>query len=803
MSQPLSFVLDGVPVTVEVDPKTASLAVLRERLGVHGCKAGCAPQGLCGCCTVLIEGKPRLTCTLPVKSLAGKTVTTLDGLPEADRALLADSFVRAGATQCGYCTPGIALSAWALLQAEATPSPEAITRALNQHLCRCTGYTAIAMAIGAAAAVRRGEACPLPALDRPEGAAIVLGGRPYTDDLERPGMLHGALVLAPAAAGRIETIDLDAARAIPGVIAVALHAPGDRVAHAGDVVAVVAAGDPATAREAAAAVEVEIAADAADATVTEAAGGDGSVELVPRVDAVLARARRVDGDVDAAFASCAFTVEERFELAPTDPVFLEPEAALAVPVRDAAGGAGLVVYSPGHDASAEARALTAALGMPVRVVLVPSGGSYGGKEALPVPLAAARLAAAAGRPVRVAVGLEDGMRLHPRRPGATVRARLGCDAEGRRLVVALQVRFAGGAACGGADRIVGQALGAVAYSTAALAVDAWVERTGGAPTGPIRGAGGIAVTFAIERCLDHLAAAAGLDPFVLRARNLDGDGAAVLAALADPWAAEAGPRGLALGRVDGSGGARVVLTVAGPDSVEVQCNVPELGQGRDEALLAALVAVTGLPGDVFEIAWADSSVVGDGAPATSPVGDAARCAGALLALAGGSLADRVGERFVGEDPERAAPGWAANLAVLDATGAVRTVWTSVAMGAAQPPRLVANLAEGASHMGVGVALSEEIVETNGLPDGRLRLLGVLKPKGSPALVAVPVAREGGPREIAEVAILGVPGAIANAVAAGDGARRSALPMKDSLAARAVGVRPPRPPAGSAGVASGG
>src|SRR6185503_15729236 len=97
-------------VTVEADPKAPALGVLRDELGVLGVKAGCSPQGLCGCCTVLIDGKPRLTCTLPTKSLAGKAVTTLASVPEAARLRLADAFATTHAAQCGYCTPAIVLS---------------------------------------------------------------------------------------------------------------------------------------------------------------------------------------------------------------------------------------------------------------------------------------------------------------------------------------------------------------------------------------------------------------------------------------------------------------------------------------------------------------------------------------------------------------------------------------------------------------------------------------------------------------------------------------------------------------------
>ncbi len=772
-SERFSFVLDGAPVTVDADPKAPALGVLRDQLGVRGCKAGCSPQGLCGACTVLIEGKPRLTCTLPTKSLAGKSVTTLDGVPDADRAVLADAFVCAGATQCGYCTPGIVLSAWSLLQAEAAPSPEQITRALNQHACRCTGYTSIYAAIDAAAAVRRGEEKPLPAVARPEGAAIVLGDRPYVDDLVRPGMLHGTVVLAPLARGRITTLDVDAARALGATVEV-FRAVGDVLEHAGEIVAAVAAETLVAAKAAAAAIVVHVEADL-----------DRDIEIV-------ARGRAVDGDVAAGLAASAHTIELRHTLAATDPVFLEPEAALAVPGFDEGGAAGLTVYSQGHDAAAEARALTALVGRPVRVRLVPSGGSYGGKEAMTVAPAAARLAVATGRPVRVAVGLELGMRLHRRRPAAEVVVRAGCDAAGSALVLEVEVAFDGGADAFAADRIVGQALGAVPYRTAALALDARVVRSASSATGPIRGAGGIAVAVAVERALDGLAAKAGIDAFVLRAANVDGEGATVLAALEGEWRSDEGPRGLGLAGVDGSGGARVVLTVTGPDSVEVACNVPDLGQGRDETLLASLVASTGLAPEVFEFVWADSEVVGAGALASAPVDIAGRRAGAALAAGGGRLADRVGETCVGEDLDRGAPGWAASLVKLDGEGAIRGIWIAAALGEGQDPRLASRLAEGAAHMGVGVALSESVDEVGGLPEGRFRMLGFLKPKGSPALHAVPVGVGAGHREVAEVVVMAVPAALANAVAAGsEGAPRSALPMKDSAAARGVGVRLPR------------
>jgi CO/xanthine dehydrogenase Mo-binding subunit len=388
----------------------------------------------------------------------------------------------------------------------------------------------------------------------------------------------------------------------------------------------------------------------------------------------------------------------------------------------------------------------------------------------------------------VAVSLEQGMRLHRRRPAAEAFVRAGCDEHGSGLILEVEVAFDGGADTLAADRIVSQALGAMVYRAEAFSIDARVVASASSPTGPIRGAGGVAVTFAIEQALDALAKQLGISPIHLRARNLPPEASRLLLALE----AE-GPGGFALARVDGSGGARVVLTVTGPDAVEVACNVPELGQGRDETLLAALVGATGLPPDVFEFVWGDSAEVGPGALGSAPVNVAARRAGEALVAAGGALSVHVGARFVGEDLDRGAPGWAASLVKLDGEGAIAGVWLVAASGEGQDPHLVARLAEGAAHMGVGVALSESVPEVEGLPEGRFRMLGLLKPKGSPALHARAVPVGGGHRDVAEAVMLAVPAAVASAVASAEGAVRTARPMKASAAARGVGVRLPRAP----------
>ncbi len=152
----VSFVLNGDPVTAEVPPARPLLAVLRETFGLTGTKWGCR-VGDCGACTVLLDGASALACLTLVGQVEGREVTTIEGL-ERRGALsdLQEAFVRAGAIQCGYCTPGMVLAAEALLRREPHPDEAAVRRALAGNLCRCTGYGKIVDAILEVAAARSG-----------------------------------------------------------------------------------------------------------------------------------------------------------------------------------------------------------------------------------------------------------------------------------------------------------------------------------------------------------------------------------------------------------------------------------------------------------------------------------------------------------------------------------------------------------------------------------------------------------------------------------------------------------------------
>jgi aerobic-type carbon monoxide dehydrogenase small subunit (CoxS/CutS family) len=139
------FVVNGVERTIEGAPMERLLDVLRERLRLTGSKEGCG-EGECGACTVLLDGEPVLSCLVPLCQCGGHRIETVEGIAAEARAFL-DRFVESGGVQCGACTPGIIVTAWALLKGNAVPSRADAQEALAGNLCRCTGYEGILRAI--------------------------------------------------------------------------------------------------------------------------------------------------------------------------------------------------------------------------------------------------------------------------------------------------------------------------------------------------------------------------------------------------------------------------------------------------------------------------------------------------------------------------------------------------------------------------------------------------------------------------------------------------------------------------------
>ncbi|HEX4538843.1 MAG TPA: 2Fe-2S iron-sulfur cluster-binding protein [Acidimicrobiales bacterium] len=185
---PVSLVVDGREVEVP-DDGSSLLEVLRDRLGLRSAKDGCSPQGQCGCCTVWIDGAPRVACVTPARRVAGRSVTTLDGLDPGSRQRWAEAFSATGASQCGFCTPGIVMRLAALeARAEGSVDEPAVGRALAAHLCRCTGWRTIVDAARLADSWRAGTTGAAVSRDVAAAAhrAALEGGTPQTVDVSVP-----------------------------------------------------------------------------------------------------------------------------------------------------------------------------------------------------------------------------------------------------------------------------------------------------------------------------------------------------------------------------------------------------------------------------------------------------------------------------------------------------------------------------------------------------------------------------------------------------------------------------------------
>jgi aerobic-type carbon monoxide dehydrogenase small subunit (CoxS/CutS family) len=203
----ISFTVDGRPVDV-ADDGSSLLTVLREQLGLRSAKDGCSPQGQCGCCTVLVDGQPRVACVTPARRVRGRSITTLDGLDPAERDAWGEAFCAAGGSQCGFCTPGIVVRLSALAAKGAgADDMAAVEQTLLAHLCRCTGWRTILDAwTRYAGAPPAGERDPDAASERatiegrsPQRVApdVALGHGGFADD----GSPGGALVAVPDPAG--------------------------------------------------------------------------------------------------------------------------------------------------------------------------------------------------------------------------------------------------------------------------------------------------------------------------------------------------------------------------------------------------------------------------------------------------------------------------------------------------------------------------------------------------------------------------------------------------------------------------
>ncbi len=866
----ITLSVNGRDHRLDVEPNETLLAVLRDRLKITSPKDGCSGQGQCGCCLALIGGRPGKTCTVKAVAVKGRPIVTLEGVDEAERRLYADAFQAAAGVQCGFCTPGLVVRIKALTDAGGATDRKTIAAALDGHLCRCTGYKKVIDAVELIRDVKAGlkpHPRPLPSggvgrpVERFRGDDLALGDRPFLADIDVPGLLHGALVLSPHARARVDSIDLTQALVHPGVVRIALaeDVPGDRwvgqikkdwpvfvavgeeARYVGDVIAAVAAETPAAARAAAALVAVDY--TLLEPTLSpEEALKPGARQVNPRHPNLLSETLISRGDADAALTASVHVVSGTWQTQRIEHLFLEPEAALAVPLDDGR----LHLHSQGQGVFEDRKAVAGVLGEPVEnifVELVPTGGAFGGKEDMTVQAQTALLARLTGRPVRLALSREESVRLHPKRHPMTMTYSVGCDADGH--ITAAKIDILGDSGCYASvgDKVLERAAGHACgpYRVPDLSIHSVAAYTNNPPCGAMRGFGVNQTSFAMEGCLDLLAEKVGIDGWEMRWRNgvrvgdVFSSGQILeksvgleksLLAVKDAYYA-ARAEGKAVGiacAVKNSGignGAlewgKCRLEIEAEDRIGLHIGFTEMGQGLLTISAQSAAEVSGLPSSIFVPQVNSRFEVGvgqtTGSRGTLLAGRAVIKAAAALraALDGGrTLKDMIGEVFAGDIliDDTTAPGqrnregkikthtafgWATQVAILDDSGRVDRVIAAHDVGRALNPRLAEGQIEGAVHMGLGYALTEQLPCQNGMPvTVNLREIGVLRASDMPEVEVMLIEEpepEGpfGAKGLGEIGLVPTAGAVAGALAAYDGIRRTVLPMIDSPAARALSV----------------
>ncbi|MDR1979398.1 MAG: selenium-dependent xanthine dehydrogenase [Synergistaceae bacterium] len=528
------------------------LAFLRGTARLTAAKNGCG-EGACGACMVLVDGVATRACLLTVEKAQGKNILTVEGLSEREQDVFSWAFAEAGAVQCGFCIPGMVISARALLYAAPDPTEEEIRGAIRGNMCRCTGYAKIVEAIALAARALRENFSPPRAGDRAyrvgermprvDVAEKVKGTGQFVDDMIFPDMLYGAALRSPTARALIKSVDASEAKKMPGVVAVltaedvpgkrylghiardwpVMIALGEETRYIGDSIAIVAAETREEAVAAARRIELDYQELPPVLTVEEALAPDAP-QIHPNGNVLKVDTAVKRGDVERALSESAFVVAETYSTPFAEHAFLEPECAIGVPGKDGS----LTVYVGDQSVYDDHHGIVEMLGVPeaqknrVRIVSALVGGGFGGKEDLSVQHHAALLAWKTGRPVKMLLARQESINVHPKRHPMFMDYTTGCDAEGRITAQRVRIRTDTGAysSLGGPvlQRACTHATGP--YRVGSVDIEGIGVYTNNPPAGAFRGFGVTQSAFAVECQMNLLAEKTGLSYWEIRYRNV-------------------------------------------------------------------------------------------------------------------------------------------------------------------------------------------------------------------------------------------------------------------------------------------
>ena len=538
-----TFTVNGQTVQAEKNQKL--IRFLRDELRLTSVKDGCS-EGACGTCHVLIDGKATKACVPSTDKLEGKTILTVEGLSDWEKAVYTYAFGKAGAVQCGFCIPGMVISAKALLDANPTPTREEAAFAIRNNICRCTGYVKIIDGILLAAEIFRNGKLPEEKKTgygvgeravRVDVAEKVQGYGKYPDDLYVDGMLYAGAVRSKYPRARVIAIHKEKAEALPGVVGVytAEDIPGEikvghlqqdwdamipvgRITHyLGDAICLVAAETKEALEQAKALVEIDY--EPLKPVFSPTYASQPFAPLVHESGNLLCEKHVSRGNADQAIRDADYVLMYHYETPYTEHAFLEPECAVAYPDED-----GLTILSTDQGAYDTAREVSRLLGLPKEKIHVTNmlvGGGFGGKEDMTVQHHAALVAYLTGRPVKVKLSRKESMLVHPKRHPMKVTITMGCNRDGLIQGVKAEVVADTGAyaSLGGPvlERACTHAAGPYHYENFEITGKAYY--TNNPPAGAFRGFGVTQTCYAMEMTLTKMAHELGIAPWEIRYRN--------------------------------------------------------------------------------------------------------------------------------------------------------------------------------------------------------------------------------------------------------------------------------------------
>ncbi|MGR6920046.1 molybdopterin-dependent oxidoreductase [[Actinomadura] parvosata] len=827
----MKIMVNGVPHETDAGRDDPVVDVLRDGLGLTGAKAACR-TGVCGACTIAVDGTPQASCLLPAAAVEGRAVTTAEGLDHPVQR----AFAAHDGLQCGYCTPGFVVEAAAFVDAwraehgDVAPPRDRIAAALAGHLCRCGAYGGIYAAVEAACRGEHDGQATAPA--RVEAMEKITGRARYTTDVRLDGQLEGAIIRSTRAHARITSVEVGHAHVVD------LLPPDRIVRYAGQPIAAVAA--PTRQEVLAIAGAARIGYEPLPAALDDAPDAppvydEQSRKRAPSASEGMTLPGGWNGNVRGPFSGASRrsrTAVNRIEAARrrADPLLVTGTFSTAVQVHtplephacvarwDERGDLHLYLSTQTVALAAEQAAKRWKLDASrVHVVADHVGGGFGAKAGITVEaVAAVELARLCRAPVRVVLSRAEELTDAGSRPGSRTRIALLAGGGGELSALAMDMHGRGGVAIGSSAALLARLM----YGTAPRRLRDFDIVTNEPPGTPFRGPGAPPMLWALEQAVDEMAHRLDEDPIALR-RRWDGnpkrhalyDWAAALPAWRDR--PRTGSRSGRFRRGVGVAAANWVYLIAPATKVELEVEgdtvvartaTQDIGTGARTVIAGVLAEELGLPVNRIRVEIGRSGFV-PGPPAlgsrtTASVAPAARDAARLLRAQGLRPGTKVVGRRRGDRGGYLTPfpvngmalgrGFSGAVHVTEVEvdtrlGTIRPlrVWGGLAAGRIYAERPARNQCEGGIIQGIGYALYEErrtdpvtgTVLTAGLDDYRIPGIG-----DTPEMT-IHFHQDGWEHVnghgvgLGEVSTVGVAASVANAVHNATGWRPHDLPIR--------------------------